>query len=114
MVIDTNAYVITHPQFLEDQDIINNPQVLEDPDSINNRHLSALEPFLMRDMYHMAYFNRVYCNNFQYNDKFTKRPRKQYSYEVTEKVWHSIFNFNVPDSSVFLLFHWFSPQVQIV
>ena len=74
MVIDSNAYVITHPKFFSE------------PESIENNHLSALEPFLIRDMYRMGYIGRVYCNNFQYNYQFTKRPRKQFSYEVTNMV----------------------------
>ena len=74
MLIDSNAYVISHPRFFEE------------PESVGSHHLSALEPFLIRDMYRMGYVERVYCNNFQYNYEFTKRPRRQYSYEVTDMV----------------------------
>ena len=74
MVIDSNANVLAHPRYLTDST------------ARNNRHLSFLEPFLMRDLHKMGYVRRVYCNSFQYNDLFTRRPRRLYSYEVTEKV----------------------------
>ena len=74
MLIDNSANVIAHPRFFSE------------PSTINSHHLSAFEPFLMRDMYQMGYVQRIYCNNFQYNYEFTKRPRKQFSYEVTNKV----------------------------
>ena len=76
MLIDSNAYVIVHPRFFTN------------PDSITSLHLSAFEPFLMHNMYHLELVNRVYCNNFQYNSEFTRRPRKQFFYELTEKVGH--------------------------
>jgi hypothetical protein len=74
MLIDSNAYVIVHPRFFNN------------PDSVTNLHLSAFEPFLMHNMYHLKLVNRVYCNNFQYNSEFTRRPRKQFFYELTKKV----------------------------
>ena len=46
------------------------------------------EPLVAQDMVAANYLWKVYCNNFQYNSNFTRRPRRQYSYEVTEKVVH--------------------------
>ena len=74
MLIDTNAYIIVHPHFFTKTDVI------------MSLHLSAFEPFLMHDMFHIGFIKKVYCNNFQYNSKFTRRPRKQFFYEVTDEV----------------------------
>ncbi len=48
--------------------------------------LHVQEPLLAEDMVDTGYLRKVYCHNFQYNADFTKRPRRQYLYEVTDKV----------------------------
>ena len=50
---------------------------------------------MAQDMVKSGFLRRVYCNNFQYNANFTRRPRRQYSYEVTETVHQYIKILNV-------------------
>ena len=47
---------------------------------------------MAQDMVETGFLRRVYCNNFQYNSNFTRRPRRQYSYEVTEMVRYCLIS----------------------
>eukprot|EP00731_Ephydatia_muelleri_P032595 Em0024g139a len=67
MIIDGNGYLIAHESF----DGTGNEQYV---------HISEREPLLSQDMLLGGYLEKSYCYSFQYDDNFTKRPRRKYSY----------------------------------
>eukprot|EP00731_Ephydatia_muelleri_P032598 Em0024g142a len=73
MIIDGNGYLIAHESF----DGTGNEQYV---------HISEREPLLSQDMLLGGYLEKSYCYSFQYDDNFTKRPRRKYSYAVTSRV----------------------------
>ncbi|KAL5510739.1 hypothetical protein EMCRGX_G006337, partial [Ephydatia muelleri] len=79
MIIDGNGYLIAHESF----DGTGNEQYV---------HISEREPLLSQDMLLSGYLEKSYCYSFQYDDNFTKRPRRKYSYAVTSRVQNSPYH----------------------